>query len=118
MFTIVGFQQIQEIFVFTEVGFHLNSGFTKILCTPIFPLPQISYFFSFSCFQEKKKQKKYVGPKVFLTKFTGMTKRYLYLLLEQYKYDIKQHFFYDKNLRFATAHLSYLIFAHYPNAIF
>ena len=29
---------IQEIIVFTDVGFHLNSGFTKILCTPIFPL--------------------------------------------------------------------------------
>ena len=24
--------------MFTDVGFHLNSGFTKILCTPIFPL--------------------------------------------------------------------------------
>ena len=24
--------------VFTDVGFHPNSGFTKILCTPIFPL--------------------------------------------------------------------------------
>ena len=27
----------QENIVFTEVGFHLNSGFTKILWTPIFP---------------------------------------------------------------------------------
>ena len=32
MFTEVGF-------VFTDVGFHLNSGFTKIVCTPICPLP-------------------------------------------------------------------------------
>ena len=27
--------------MFTDVGFHLNSGFTKILCTPIFPLQEI-----------------------------------------------------------------------------
>ena len=31
MFTNVGF-------VYTDVGFHLNSGFTKKLCTHIFPL--------------------------------------------------------------------------------
>ena len=27
--------------MFTDVGFHLNSGFTNIMCTPIFPLPTI-----------------------------------------------------------------------------
>ena len=31
MFTDVGF-------VYTDVGFHLNSGFTKVLGTPILPL--------------------------------------------------------------------------------
>ena len=32
---------IQEITLFTAVGFHLDSRFTKILCTPIFPLSHI-----------------------------------------------------------------------------
>ena len=41
---------IQEIIVFTDVGFHLNSGFTKILCTPIFPLHTAQY-----CLQSKPK---------------------------------------------------------------
>ena len=29
---------ISKIIVITDVGFHLNSGFMKILCTLIFPL--------------------------------------------------------------------------------
>ena len=33
---VLGFKS--ENIVFTDVGFLLNSGFTKILCTPIFPL--------------------------------------------------------------------------------
>ena len=36
-----------ENIVFTNLGFDLNSGFTKILCTPIFPLPNL-YIFSFN----------------------------------------------------------------------
>ena len=34
--------------MFTDVGFHLNSGFTKILCSPIFPLLLLSDFLIFA----------------------------------------------------------------------